>query len=221
MRSLIRAVMYLSVIAAVAGGLAWSFWPQPVLVEVVEVVRVPLRVTVDEDGRTRIRERYVIAAPLAGRLRRIELDPGDRVTAGETLLATIEPQEPELLDPRALAQAEARVNAADAALSRAEPAVERARAELEFADSVVARHRELVQSKAVSTERLEEVEMVQRARSQDQRSALFARDIARFELEMARAALLRSNPTDPTCSLLAAPVDYVPRLGPGAARAAT
>jgi HlyD family secretion protein len=189
--------MYLSVIAAVAGGLVWSFWPQPVLVEVTEVARGPLRVTVDEDGRTRVRERYVVAAPLTGRLQRIELDPGDRVTAGETVLAIMDPQEPELLDPRALAQAEARVHAAEAALERAEPAVERERAELAFADSVVARQRALVQSNAVAKERLEEAEMLQCARSQDQRAALFARDIARFELEMARAALLYARPADP------------------------
>jgi HlyD family secretion protein len=188
--------MYLSVIAVVAGGLVWSFWPQPVLVEVAAVGHAPLRVTVDEDGRTRVRDRYIVAAPLAGRLQRIELDPGDRVTAGDTVLATIEPQEPELLDPRAVAQAEARVRAAEAALARAEPVVERASAELAFADNLVARYRTLVLSNAVAKERLEELDMLQRARSQDRRAAIFARDIARFELEMARAALLRSNPAD-------------------------
>jgi HlyD family secretion protein len=89
------------------------------------------------------------------------------------------------------------VHAAEAALARAEPVVERARAELAFADSVVARQRALVQSNAVAKERLEEAEMLQCARSQDQRAALFSRDIARFELEMARAALLHARPADP------------------------
>jgi HlyD family secretion protein len=188
--------MYLAVIGVIAGGLVWSFWPKPILVEMTATTRAPLRVTVDEDGKTRIRDRYVVSAPLTGKLRRIELDPGDRVTAGETLLASIEPQDPELLDPRELAQAEARVKAAEVALSRAEPLVERARIELVFADSLVARRRELVESHADSVERLEEVEMLQRARSQDLRAAQFARDIARFELETAQAALLRSRPGD-------------------------
>lgn len=196
MKAWLRAMMYLAVIGAIAGGLVWSFWPQPILVEMTTTTRAPLRVTVDEDGKTRIRDRYVVAAPLAGKLRRIELDPGDRVVAGETELAAIEPQDPELLDPRELAQAEARVKAAEVALSRAEPVVERARVELEFADSLVARRRELVESHADSVERLEEVEMLQRARSQDLRAAQFARDIARFELETAQAALLRSRPSD-------------------------
>ncbi len=190
--------MYLAVIGVIAGGLVWSFWPKPILVEMATTTRGPLRVTVDEDGKTRIRDRYVVSAPLTGKLRRIELDPGDHVTAGETLLACIEPQDPELLDPRELAQAEARVKAAEVALSRAEPVVERARVELAFADSLVARRRELVESHADSVERLEEVEMLQRARSQDLRAAQFARDIARFELETAEAALVRSRPGDAT-----------------------
>lgn len=194
MKAWLRVLMYFAVIGAILGGLVWSFWPQPLLVEMTATTRAPLRVTVDEDGKTRIRDRYVVAAPLAGKLRRIELDPGDPVVAGQTELAAIEPQDPELLDPRALAQAEARVKAAEVALSRAEPVVERARVELAFADSLVARRRELVESHADSLERLEEVEMLQRARSQDLRAAQFARDIARFELETAQAALVRTRP---------------------------
>jgi HlyD family secretion protein len=93
------------------------------------------------------------------------------------------------------------VRAAEAALARAEPVVERAIAELAFADSVVARYRTLVQSNAVAKERVDEAEMIHRARSQDRRAAVFARDIAQFELEMARAALLRSNPADPVTDL--------------------
>ena len=74
--------------------------------------------TVDEDGKTRIKERYVVSAPLAGRLLRIELDPATPWSRGATLLATIEPNEPEILDARAVAQAEAKVKAAQAALDR-------------------------------------------------------------------------------------------------------
>jgi len=189
-------LMLLTAVGIVAGGLLWSFWPRPVLVELTTIGRGPLRVTVDEDGKTRIRERYIVSSPLGGRLARIRLDPGDPVVANETLLATIEPQEPALLDPRALAQAQARVKAAEASLARAEPLVERARAELSFAESNLGRSRELAQTNAVSVERLEEAEMLYRARSQDHRSAVFARDVARFELEMARAALLRSSPDE-------------------------
>jgi HlyD family secretion protein len=134
LRFLIRMAMYLTLLAVLVGGLIWSFWPQPLPVEWTTVSRGPLQVTVDEDGKTRIRQRYVVSTPLAGRLLRITLDPGDAVQRGGTLLATIEPNKPDILDARALAQAEARVRAAEAVWNRVEPAVERARIEWEHAE---------------------------------------------------------------------------------------
>ena len=136
--------------------------------------------TVDDDGKTRIKERYIVSSPLGGRLDRIELDPGDPVVAGETLLATIEPNEPELLDPRARALAEARVKAAEASLARAEPLVERLRAELAFAESNLG-----TQSGAGPDQcRLRRTAGRSRnaapRRAQDYRSATFARDVAPF-----------------------------------------
>ena len=92
--------------------------PQPVEVDLAKVERGTVQVTVDEDGKTRIREKYVVSAPLNGRILRISMDPGDKVTAGKTLLTMIEPRDPELLDARSVAQAEARVKAAEAALRR-------------------------------------------------------------------------------------------------------
>ena len=79
-RFLVRSILCLAVVAAVGRRPGVEFWPQPVAVEVATVGRGPLRVTVDEDGKTRIKERYVVSTPLAGRLQRIDLDPGDAVT---------------------------------------------------------------------------------------------------------------------------------------------
>ena len=90
------------------------------------MIRGPLQVSVDHEGRTRIKERYVVSAPLSGRLPRVELDPGDPIKANETVLAAIEPADPALLDPRARAEAEARVKAAEAPKRRATPNLERA-----------------------------------------------------------------------------------------------
>jgi HlyD family secretion protein len=196
LRFLIRALIYLVLVAALAGGLIWSFWPQPLSVEWTTVSRGPLQVTVDEDGKTRIRHRYVIASPLAGRLQRIALDPGDPVQRGGTLLAIIEPREPEILDARALAQAEARVGAAEAVWNRVEPAVERARIEWEHAETELTRYRNLAATASVSAQQLAEAEMVYRAREQDLRSARLAQDIARFEWDLAKAALLRATPRE-------------------------
>jgi len=196
MKFLVRTFLYLIIVGSIVGGLVWSFWPQPVDVEVGEVTRGRLRVTVDEDGKTRVKERYVVAAPLAGRLLRIDLDPGDAVTRGATLLATLEPNEPELLDVRAVATAEAKVKAAQAALDRAQPIIERARHELEFAESELERFRKLAKTASASKREVEQAEMLARSRMQDYSAARLAQDIAQFELEMARAALVRVRPAE-------------------------
>ncbi len=96
---------------AVAGGLAYGFLPRAVPVDVVAVTRGPLAVTVEEEGKTRVMDRYVISAPMAGYARRIDLHVGDTVKAGQ-VLAVIEPARSDALDPRSRAQATAQVKAA-------------------------------------------------------------------------------------------------------------
>ena len=188
----VRRVLIALVAVAIAAAIYLAMQPQPAKVDVEQVTRGELRVTVDEDGRTRIRERYVVSAPLAGRVSRIDIDPGDEVTQGKTRLATIEPSDPQLLNPRELAGAEAREKAAEAALKRADPQVETARAELNFAESDLGRKRKLRQKTrgAVTEVALDEAERRYRAASEAFRSATFSADIARFELEQARAALM-------------------------------
>src|SRR5512139_4218785 len=95
----------------VAAGLAIGFMPRAVPVDLAEVKRGPLAVTVEEEGKTRVRERYQVSAPVAGYLRRIGLEAGDAVKAGQ-VLAVIEPARAEALDPRTRAQAQAQVSAA-------------------------------------------------------------------------------------------------------------
>src|SRR6187402_2274047 len=94
---------------ALLGLVAWGLWPKPVAVETGKASRGPLTVRVSEEGKTRVRNRYVVAAPVAGKMRRVPLKPGDEVKAGETLLTAIEPVAPPLLDPRARTEAEALV----------------------------------------------------------------------------------------------------------------
>ena len=194
MKLIARRIIYLFVAAGIVGVIALGFRPQPVSVDIETVTIGPMMVTVDEDGKTRIREKYIVSAPLGGRLQRIVLEPGDTIEAGTTLLATIEPGDPELLDARALAQAEARVNAAAAALRQAEPLLKRARTALDFAEIEVGRKRELAQSNALSQDLLDDAEMRLKIRSEEFRSAKFAMEIAKYELEQAKAAALRTNP---------------------------
>jgi HlyD family secretion protein len=173
-----------------AGGLAYAFRPQPVGVDVARVARGTLRVTVEAEGKTRLKDRYVVSAPLAGRLLRVELKAGDAVEAGRTLLAAIEPADPELLDPRARAEAEARVKAAEAAQARAGPLLGHARTAAEYARTELERAQRLYAASTVSHQDLDNAEQRERLTADELKSAEFAAQIAAFELEQARAALL-------------------------------
>src|SRR5262245_43823390 len=196
MRNPVSKMFMLLVAALVVGGLAFAFIPAPVEVDVVTVDRGLLRVTVDEDGKTRIHDKYMVSAPLVGQLLRINLDPGDAVVAGKTLLATIEPRDPDLLDARTVAQSEARVKAAEAALKKVEPQLEEIRAAQEYAEAEVTRLRKASYKDAISMSELENSEMLFRQRSEELRSMKIQEEIARFELEQAQAALLRTRPRD-------------------------
>ena len=170
-----------------------AFLPKPIEVEVAEVKRGLLRVTVDEDGRTRIKERYVVAAPLAGQLLRIKLKPGHAVEAGKTIVAAIDPPDPALLDERARAQAEAQVRAAEARHKKAAADLERAQATFEFASKDLARARDLRIKRSISQQDYDLVAERERISAALLRAAQFEQQVAVHELEMARAALLRTH----------------------------
>lgn len=133
------------------GLIVAGFWPRPILVEVATVDTGPLRTAVIEEGKTRIRNRFVVSAPVSGQLRRIALDPGDAVQAGDTVVAVIEPLPPSLLDARSRQLAEARRDAA------AEQ-VERARAARRYATSELQRFDKLFADRTVSIQELEVVQ---------------------------------------------------------------
>jgi HlyD family secretion protein len=189
----LRTLLLLLLAGAIGAALLYALWPKPVPVEWARASRGPMRVTVDEDGNTRIRERYLVSAPLAGRLARITLEEGDAVAAGETVVAAIDPTDPTLLDPRARAEAEARVRAAEAALEQAGAAVIRANAALELAQTESERLREASAQSAVAPLELDRAEATESIRLEEAREAEFAREMARFELELARAAMVRGE----------------------------
>ena len=121
----------------IAGGLllavlllVWAFWPRPTEVELGAVTRGPFERAIQEDGKTRLRERYVVSTPLTGRVQRIALKQGDTV-AREAVLATLWPVTPGLLDERARQEQNERIGAMEATLARAATGIERARAALE------------------------------------------------------------------------------------------
>ena len=196
MRLFIRRVALVLFLVALAGAIVYGMWPAPVDADLAKVTRGSIRETVDQEGKTRIRERYIVSAPLAGRLSRIDLDNGDEVKAGETILASIEPRDPELLDARARKQAEANVEAAESRVKRTTPLLEEAVANYEYSEAELKRVRQAKTQApgAVTQSEIENLEMMARTRSALVRTARHAQDIAAFELNQARAALIRSTP---------------------------
>jgi len=143
---------------------------------------------VDEDGQARVADRYVVSAPLTGRVARIELDPGDEVKAGD-VVARIVPLDPPLLDERTRSQSESRVAQAQAARAQTAAQVARAKASLSFAKGEADRTKALFGKGAVTQQKLEQAQMSERTAKAEYDSAKFAQRVAAYELEMARAAL--------------------------------
>lgn len=207
-----RLAFWGTLTALVSVGLVFAFRPQPVVVDVAEVGRGDLVITVDEEGQTRVHDIYVLSASVAGRMHRIELHVGDPVTARETAIAEIEPIDPAFLDPRSEAQAQADVRAAESAEELARAEVEQAEAELEFARREHDRAVELIQSGTISERELDESERSFRTRRAALATAQAGLEVRLFELERARAMLVspaetRTETDSCACVVLRAPVD--------------
>jgi HlyD family secretion protein len=183
-------VLTATLVAIVAGAIVMVAWPKPVPVEEATVRRGELEVTVDEAGKTRVRDRYVVYAPLAGNLARIELRAGDAVTVGAPL-AQLMPASPALLDPRARAEASARVGAAEAAAAQANAQVARAEAAAEHAANDLETTRRLVASGSVSAEQERNAALDANVREKEAAAARFGAQVALNDVTVERAALRR------------------------------
>ena len=144
MRWLTHIMVSVALLAVLGGAIYWAFRPKPIPVEISSVTEGPFRATVEEDGRTRVRDRYVVSAPLAGRMLRVEIKAGDPVKANGRV-ATLMPSLPQLLDPRTRRELEERVGAAEATIQEADARRERAQAQLLQAQADVQRVRTLQQ----------------------------------------------------------------------------
>jgi len=174
-------------LAAVAGG-ALAFRPRPVPADAAVVRRGALALVIDETGVTRVKDRFVVSAPVTGSLSRVSLEPGDAVREGDAL-AELAPLSSPLLDQRTRAEAEARLDAASSALGQARAQVARATTAQEQAAQELARTQKLAASGALPQQALEQAEFVSRLRGDELSSARFAEKIAREELRIARATL--------------------------------
>jgi len=192
------------------GAILYAFLPGPVPVEVSGVSSGPLQVTVEEDGKTRVIDRFVVSAPVAGYAQRVELDVGDPVTRGQPLVV-VEPLRSQVLDPRSRAEAESRVSAAMASLNAAQENERAAATEAEHAAADLERLKPLFESGYASKELFDKAESEARRTAATHRSAQFAVEVARHELEAARTALRYSgagrSETLPEQVMIRAPVD--------------
>ena len=211
-----RLLLWGAALAAVGVLIAVASRSRPVPVDLASVVRGTLSVTLDEEGETRVRDRFEISAPVAGRVLRIELEPGDPVLAAESVLATFLPASPVPLDPRRRAEAEATVEAAEATVGQAAARREQALAERAHAQANLGRLRRLREEGVVSVERLDAAELDLATRQEALEAAEFAVRDARGILAAARARLLRFRPRpgaaetgDPEEIQIFSPVDGV------------
>lgn len=136
---------YLSIGAMVliAAALGAAFWPRAVMVDIGQVTRGAMSVTIDEEGRTRVRDAYVVSTQVAGRLQRVQVNPGDPVVRGESVVAHMRPSSPAALDARTREQARSAVDAANASLQVARAELKSAIANRDLAQSELARSKEL------------------------------------------------------------------------------
>ncbi len=207
-----RLMIPITAVLLLAVGLGYAFWPHPVAVDLGYAERRYMNVTIDDEGETRVKEDYLVSAPLPGRVLRFSGDVGDGVTAGKTPIATIQPTEPAFLDNRTRSELEAVVKVAEAANAQSTAELERIQALRDFARSEYERAAALVESDTISESRLDQALMELRSQTAAVETALANRYAREFELERARAALLSpgdrpATTADNCCFTVTSPVD--------------
>lgn len=194
-----RLWLTLGVAALVAAGLTYAFWPRPIMVDAGKAVRAPMMVTIDEEAKTRVRDAYVVSAPIAGQLQRVQVEPGDPVVGGESVIAHMLPTNPAALDIRTREQASASVAAAEAALRVARADLSKAVADRDLAEADLERTKVLRESGTIAQVILDRAE-------REARAAGAALDMAEAAISMREADLANAR---------ARLIDFSERLDPG------
>jgi HlyD family secretion protein len=184
-------------VVAVVAALAWAFAPRPLEVELAQADRGLFETLVIEDGRTRLRQRYTVSAPLTGQLTRITLEPGD-VVAADTVLAVLQPTLAPMLDERTQRELSARVLAAQAHVQRAASQAEAAQVGLTQARSAAKRSALLVEKGFVSPIQAENDQLAAQAAEKSLEAAVEGRHVAEYELAVARSAITAVTGTPST-----------------------
>jgi HlyD family secretion protein len=186
----LKRSIYIAGGVALFGAIVAAWVPKPLPAESAIAARGAMSVTVDEDGQARVKDRYVVSAPLSGSLARIELDPGDSVKQGQVLVR-IAPVQPALLDTRARSSAEARLAQALASQKQSQVQIERAQTNFDQAKTDLERNQRLFERGAGSRQEFEQAQINGRRTTAELDSQKFGARVADFEVEMARATLVR------------------------------
>ncbi len=188
-----RRIIFAALATLALTGFAWALWPKPVVVETAQIDHRTITVTVEDEGKARVREVYTLSSPVSGELQRIALHAGDDVIADKTVIASIRPVEPGLLDARSNRMALAAVDAAAAAVELARAELRQAEAQLAFAAGETKRISPLVRSGTVS-DKVYDRSVIEELSAQTAVERAKANVTVQLgNLELARAALIQSD----------------------------
>jgi HlyD family secretion protein len=197
-----KRIISIVVVGLIAAGVIWFAWPQPLPVDLATVVKGPIEVTADDDGKTHVRHIYTVSAPVAGKVLRIShpmgeqgpsLHVGDKVTANETVVALMQPTPPSFIDIRSHDQLEAEVIAADAAIQQQEAEVRRLQAALDFSRTEFERAKTLSRTQAISAQAFDKAKF-----DVDTNEAALASAKAQVDVRRSLRASLAARLIDPT-----------------------
>lgn len=183
-----RKLFVIIIIAVVVLATVYGFLPKTQQVDIVNVSRGPLQVTIEEEGRTRLKDRFVITAPTAGYLERVRAKVGDSVKRGQVVIV-LEPLRSPVLDPRSRAEAEATVNAAQASLNAAVERESAAAADADYMEKRLERLKNLYSKGSIAKDQYDQIEAETKKARAVQRSAKAAIDVACSEQERATSLL--------------------------------
>lgn len=189
----------------VSAGIAWLVWPQPIAVDLATIAAGPMEVAIDDEAKTRVRHIYTVSAPITGKVLRISnptgpqnnsLHVGDQVTAGETVVAIMQPMSPSFLDIRSREELQAAVGASDAAVKLAEAEVQRIEATLKFSRQELERARSLAARNTISAKALDAAELGVATNEAALQSANAQLEVRRSEYAIANARLIAPSTAD-------------------------
>jgi HlyD family secretion protein len=187
-----RRIFITVVLIVVIAATVFGFLPGPAYVDLATVSRGVLQVAVEEEGRTRLKDRFVVSAPVAGFMQRVDFKVGDSIRKGQTVVV-LEPVRSSSLDPRSYAETQETVSAAQALFKAAEEKERAARADADYAQKRYERMNNLFSKGYIAKDQLDQMEAdTKRARASLLAAAATA-TAARSDLERARNTLKNFN----------------------------